>query len=198
MVEGIEVYAVDNLLMAWDVLSNRAAFRPVQPRVADDAELRDIDFDEIKGQPYARRAMEIAAAGGHNLLMCGSPGSGKSMLASRLPTILPPLTHEESLSASKIHSVCGLLPRTGGLLRRRPFRAPHHTISDVGLMGGGTNITPVKFPWRTTACSSWMSSRSSTAAPWRPCASRWRAARSPSPAPAAAWISPAPSCWWRP
>ena len=142
VVEGIEVYAVDNLLMAWDVLSNRAAFRPVQPRVADDAELRDIDFDEIKGQPYARRAMEIAAAGGHNLLMCGSPGSGKSMLASRLPTILPPLTHEESLSASKIHSVCGLLPRTGGLLRRRPFRAPHHTISDVGLMGGGTNITP--------------------------------------------------------
>ena len=142
VVEGIEVYAVDSLRMAWDVLGNRSAFHPVQPQDAGAAGEKDIDFDEIKGQPYARRAMEIAAAGGHNLLMCGSPGSGKSMLASRLPTILPPLTHEESLSASKIHSVCGLLPRTGGLLRCRPFRAPHHTISDVGLMGGGTNITP--------------------------------------------------------
>ena len=86
--------------------------------------------------------MEIAAAGGHNLLMSGSPGSGKSMLATRLPSILPALTQEESLTTSKIHSVCGLLPGGRGLLRTRPFRAPHHTISDVGLMGGGSNITP--------------------------------------------------------
>ena len=86
--------------------------------------------------------MEIAAAGGHNLLMCGSPGSGKSMLASRLSTILPPLTQDEALEASTIHSVCGQLPRTGGLLAHRPYRSPHHTISDVGLMGGGSNITP--------------------------------------------------------
>ena len=142
VVEGLEVYAVHDLRMAWDVLLDRTRFSPVPPPAAQDDGLRDVDFDEIKGQPYARRAMEIAAAGGHNLLMCGSPGSGKSMLAGRLPTILPPLTHEEALSASKIHSVCGLLPRTGGLLRRRPFRAPHHTISDVGLMGGGSNITP--------------------------------------------------------
>lgn len=142
VVEGITVYAVETLKEAWNVLSDRERFRPYSPKMNDLPPLKDIDFDEVKGQPYARRAMEIAAAGGHNLLMCGSPGSGKSMLASRLPTILPPLSHEEALAASKIHSVCGLLPRAEGLLRRRPFRSPHHTISEVGLMGGGTNITP--------------------------------------------------------
>ena len=142
VVEGLEVYAVETLRDAWDVLLERSRFRPCPTEQDALPPLRDIDFDEVKGQPYARRAMEIAAAGGHNLLMCGSPGSGKSMLAGRLPTILPPLSHEEALEASMIHSVCGLLPRDGGLLRRRPFRSPHHTISDVGLMGGGSNITP--------------------------------------------------------
>lgn len=142
VVEGISVYAVNTLRDAWDVLLERERFTPCQPQNEHLKPLRDIDFDEVKGQPYARRAMEIAAAGGHNLLMCGSPGSGKSMLAGRLPTILPPLSHEEALESSMIHSVCGLLPREGGLLRRRPFRSPHHTISDVGLMGGGTNISP--------------------------------------------------------
>lgn len=142
VVEGLTVYAVSNLREAWDILVHPAKFVPYE--LSSDVEplLEMVDFDEVKGQPYARRAMEIAAAGGHNLLMCGSPGSGKSMLASRLPTILPPLTQEEALEASKIHSVCGQLPRTGGLLRHRPFRSPHHTISDVGLMGGGSNITP--------------------------------------------------------
>ena len=141
-VEGLQVYAVENLNDAWAVLLDPSAYLPVQPSDASGEVPKDVDFDEVKGQPYARRAMEIAAAGGHNLLMCGSPGSGKSMLASRMPTILPPMTQDEALMASKIHSVCGLLPRSGGLLRRRPFRAPHHTISDVGLMGGGTNISP--------------------------------------------------------
>lgn len=145
VVEGLEVYAVESLHHAWRVLAERASYQPTTGIVADAAALEDMpDFDEVKGQPYARRAMEIAAAGGHNLLMCGSPGSGKSMLAVRLPGILPPLTLEESLEASAIHSVCGLLPRSGGLLRQRPFRAPHHTISDMGLMGGGSgaNISP--------------------------------------------------------
>lgn len=142
VVEGVTVYGVRNLSHAWDVLLDRSRFTPAAPLPPTEGALGDIDFDEVKGQPYARRAMEIAAAGGHHLLMCGSPGSGKSMLASRLSTILPPLTPEEALEATTIHSVCGQLSRTAGLMQRRPYRAPHHTISDVGLMGGGSNITP--------------------------------------------------------
>ena len=142
VVEGITVYGVESLADAWAVLLERERFEPCRPVVAEADAESQVDFDEIKGQPYARRAMEIAAAGGHNLLFCGSPGSGKSMLSRRLPTILPPLTQEEALTSSKIHSVCGLLPRNSGLLTTRPYRAPHHTISDVGLMGGGTNISP--------------------------------------------------------
>lgn len=142
VVEGLTVYAVDNLADAWALLLERESFKPYEAEIPAMDDFGPLDFDEIKGQPYARRAMEIAAAGGHNLLMSGSPGSGKSMLASRLPGILPPLSHEEALVASRIHSVCGLLPRGSGLLRTRPFRSPHHTISDVGLMGGGSNIMP--------------------------------------------------------
>ena len=142
VVQGIAVYAVEDLSEAWAVLSARERFATVEPQPAADVAGDVPDFCDVKGQPYARRAMEIAAAGGHNVLMCGSPGSGKSMLASRLPGILPPLTQEESLESSKIHSVCGLLPRGAGLLHARPFRSPHHTISDVGLMGGGSAITP--------------------------------------------------------
>ncbi len=142
VVSGLDVYAVENLSEAWAVLSDRASFAPYGVEDSIPEAENALDFDEIKGQMYARRAMEIAAAGGHNILLSGSPGSGKSMLASRLPTILPPLSHEESLAASKIHSVCGLLPGGRGLLRTRPYRAPHHTISDVGLMGGGSSITP--------------------------------------------------------
>ena len=142
VVEGLQVYAVQTLADAWAVLLEREHFLPVQPAAPADTTDHIPDFADVKGQPYARRAMEIAAAGGHNLLMSGSPGSGKSMLATRLPGILPALTQEESLTTSKIHSVCGLLPGGRGLLRTRPFRAPHHTISDVGLMGGGSNITP--------------------------------------------------------
>lgn len=142
VVEGLTVYAVESLADAWALLLERERFEPSHAGGAVADTCGDVDFDEIKGQPYARRAMEIAAAGGHNLLLCGSPGSGKSMLARRLPTILPPLTQEEALTSSKIHSVCGLLPRNSGLLSTRPYRAPHHTISDVGLMGGGANITP--------------------------------------------------------
>ncbi len=142
VVEGLTVYAVESLREAWDVLLNPAKFTPFTLPEEWAPLPAAVDFDEVKGQPYARRAMEIAAAGGHNLLMCGSPGSGKSMLASRLPTILPPLTQDEALESSTIHSVCGVLPRSGGLLAQRPFRSPHHTISDVGLMGGGSHITP--------------------------------------------------------
>ncbi len=103
---------------------------------------REPDFSEVKGQKLARRALEIAAAGGHNVLMSGPPGTGKSMLAMRLATILPPMTLEETLETSRIHSVLGLLGTGRPLLNRRPFRAPHHTISDVGLIGGGRDPRP--------------------------------------------------------
>lgn len=145
-VPGVEIYPVASLREAWQLLTAAALPPPFTGSGREEQETGDkeasVDFDEIKGQPYARRAMEIAAAGGHNILLCGSPGSGKSMLVQRLPTILPPLSPEEALETSKIHSVCGLLRRGNGLVTRRPFRAPHHTISDAGLMGGGANITP--------------------------------------------------------
>lgn len=145
-VPGVEIYPVASLREAWQLLTAAALPPPFTGSGREEQETGDkeasVDFDEIKGQPYARRAMEIAAAGGHNILLCGSPGSGKSMLVQRLPTILPPLSPEEALETSKIHSVCGLLRRGNGLVTQRPFRAPHHTISDAGLMGGGANITP--------------------------------------------------------
>lgn len=141
-IQGVSVYPAKTLLEAWDLFRGTITRQPLTYTPSVDDISFDIDFSDIKGQAYARRAMEIAAAGGHNILMSGSPGSGKSMLANRLPTILPPMTEEESLETSKIHSVCGLLRRDAGLMTRRPFRAPHHTISDAGLMGGGSTITP--------------------------------------------------------
>jgi len=102
-----------------------------------------VDLAEVRGQTQARRALEVAAAGGHNMLMVGSPGAGKTMLARRLPTILPDLSREESLEATQLHSVAGLLGASRGLLRARPFRAPHHSVSTVGLLGGGrTYVRP--------------------------------------------------------
>ncbi len=141
MVSGITIYPVRDLSEAWDTLLHREKLLPYAAPAAMAEVTGGPDFADVKGQHYARRALEIAAAGGHNILFCGSPGSGKSMLASRLPSILPPLSEEERLEASKIHSVCGLLSGEK-LLLQRPFRSPHHTISDVGLMGGGNQITP--------------------------------------------------------
>ena len=100
------------------------------------------DFSEVKGQPAVKRAFEVAAAGGHNLLLVGSPGCGKSMMAKRLPSILPPLTLAESLETTQIHSIAGKLERGATLISTRPFRSPHHTISDVALIGGGASMQP--------------------------------------------------------
>jgi magnesium chelatase family protein len=101
-----------------------------------------VDFDEVKGQHHVKRALEVAVAGGHNLIMVGPPGTGKSMLAKRMPTIMPDMSEEEAIEATKIHSITGMLDLKRAFLTTRPFRSPHHTISDAGLLGGGTNPGP--------------------------------------------------------
>jgi len=145
VVEGIDVIPVRCLQEAVEYLNGE---RTIEPQYTDLAELvtaaRDTgdDFSEIKGQLRARKAIEVAVAGGHNLLMIGSPGSGKTMLARRIPSIMPPLTVEEALEVSRIHSVAGLAKGGGSFITHRPFRSPHHTVSAIGLLGGGVHSVP--------------------------------------------------------
>jgi magnesium chelatase family protein len=141
VVSGVNVYPVKSLI---DVVTLLNSGNGVSPVKVDPAQMLgtaeqggEADFKEVRGQFTAKRALEIACAGGHNILMIRPPGSGKTMLAKRISGILPPLTFEEALETTKIHSVAGVLDATAGLVNARPFRAPHHTISDAGLIGGG-------------------------------------------------------------
>src|SRR5690606_12772177 len=146
VVSGLEVYGVSNLKEVVNWVKGTVVLRSVDINIKEEFQTAsnhyDADFADVRGQEHLKRALEIAAAGGHNVILMGPPGSGKTMLAKRLPSILPPLTLEESLETTKIHSVAGKLGSSVSLVTKRPFRAPHHTISDVALVGGGSNPQP--------------------------------------------------------
>ncbi len=142
VVEGLTVYGLSHLNEAVTLLNKPGAFASAspQPAAATTAQDHEHDLSDVRGQTTAKRALEVSAAGGHNLLLIGPPGSGKTMLAKRLPGILPPLSFREALETTQVHSVAGALAKGAGLLSRRPFRSPHHTISDAGLLGGGPGM----------------------------------------------------------
>jgi len=145
MVRGVDVYPVKSLLDVIHFINSGNGISRLEvntDQLLTEAQHFSVDFKDVRGQHTAKRALEVACAGGHNILMIGPPGSGKTMLAKRMPTILPPFTFEEALETTKIHSVAGVLDARAGLVGTRPFRSPHHTISDAGLIGGGAIPRP--------------------------------------------------------
>ncbi len=145
VVESLDIYPVKTLPEAFNILNGNGDIKPFSINVEhlfSKAAHYEIDFADVKGQEHAKRTLEVAAAGGHNLIMVGPPGSGKTMLAKRLPTILPPMSFEEALETTKIHSIHGSLPPKRAMIATRPFRSPHHSVSDAGLIGGGIHPRP--------------------------------------------------------
>jgi magnesium chelatase family protein len=146
VVGGLDVYGMEKIGDVVDFFNGLRKFDPVKVDLVEifthEANNYDVDFSDVRGQESVKRALEVAAAGGHNIIMIGPPGAGKTMLAKRIPTIIPPLTLEEALETTKIHSVAGKIDDHTALMTKRPFRSPHHTISDVALVGGGTFPQP--------------------------------------------------------
>ena len=146
VVNQLEVYGMETLMDVVQFLNGDTSYQPTiidtRKEFFEQQDHYELDFSDVRGQESVKRALEVAAAGGHNLIMIGPPGSGKSMMAKRLPSILPPLSLAESLETTQIHSVAGKLSRDTSLISQRPFRAPHHTISQVALVGGGNNPQP--------------------------------------------------------
>ena len=145
VVEGVKVFGLKSLPQAVDLVNSPESFTPVKVDAAlmlSEAAQYNVDMRDVRGQQAAKRALEVACAGGHNILFIGPPGAGKTMLAKRIPTILPPMSLEEAIETTRIHSVAGILDDHRGLVGTRPFRSPHHTISDAGLIGGGAVPAP--------------------------------------------------------